>query len=64
MSEVVVATRLALRPISQVMCIRHREGSAEPDKRAEINEHMLEPLRGRIGLMNQEAVHADRVAGA
>ncbi len=64
MGEEIVAGRLALRPVADVMGVDHAERPGHADEHPEIDEDALEPERRLERTMNQQPVHADRMAEA
>ena len=64
MREVRVAARLPLGPIARVVGLHHAAGASQPDQHAAVDEEVFEELRTRIAAVNQQAMHAERMAEA
>jgi hypothetical protein len=62
MTEIVVADRLALRPVAEIMHPCHADRPRHAHERAEIDTEMFEPKRTGEALVYQSSVHPNRMA--
>src|SRR5262249_1055631 len=62
--EISVASRLALRPIADVVLADHAVGAGHADQRAAVDEQPFEPERTVVGAVDEPAVHTERMTEA
>ncbi len=62
--EIGMAVGLALRPVADVVLAYHAIRAGHTDQRAEVDEHLLQPVRAVERAMDEAPVHAQRVAEA
>jgi hypothetical protein len=58
---IVMARRLALRPVAEIVKADHADRPSHSDQRAEIDAQTFEPKRAVEARMNESPVHADRM---